>query len=311
MASIRRSVGLARKGMGELVRSARTLNATRTRQMELMEETHKELVSIRRELFYQREYLNVLRYEAFSSTGRQVKELTDKVQYDLRDTLELVAERKLSFARFGDGEFRTMFRYDYNLAFQPNSPRLRAALKRVLSYDGYDPEQLLIGLPHPYLQNLHWQSVWLDMWEDFREVVDPSMKYGDAHVTRPVFFEQLPEDGVDLWRNLWDDKRVCVVTGRNSRFELLDEFFGNVRDADFIHSVPTNAFEDVPRLVDEIKKTEADLFLIALGPAGTVLAAEASNAGKWAVDTGHLSNSWQHQVQKAPLPEKLPRVIGG
>lgn len=53
-------------------------------------------------------------------------------------------------------------------------------------------------------------------------------------------------------------------------------------------------------------KENIDLFLIALGPAGTVLSARLTDKEKIAYDIGHLTNSYDTVFSGAAVPEQLP-----
>jgi hypothetical protein len=97
-----------------------------------------------------------------------------------------------------------------------------------------------------------------------------------------------------------------VITGKGSRFELIPALFDNVASADFTYSTASNAFEDLARLNGELASTTDELYLIALGPAGTVLAAQLAEAGKWAIDLGHISDSYENVFKGAVRPELKP-----
>ncbi|MFD0558322.1 uncharacterized protein DUF1792 [Stackebrandtia endophytica] len=294
----------------ELSQAVTTLGAIRTemaRRNEL-DSRSDDLRAIREELRLHRRYYEIARHWMLDSVMREISEVTDRCQLDFAATLHHLIDRRVNFARFGDGEFRLMLRPDHNTRFQVGDPQLRTQLRRVFTLDGYDPDRVLVGFPHPYRKNLHWCGVWMDVWPDLRELMPAEPVLGNSHVTRPIFFQQLREEGVKLWRQVWEGRRVTVVTGEGSRFNLPDELFDNVESIDMLYSLPENAFEDLPRMVDTIGELDTDLVLIALGPAGTVLSAQLSCHDIWAVDVGHISNSWQTIYQDAPMPERLETV---
>src|SRR5690606_11880577 len=96
---------------------------------------------------------------------------------------------------------------------------------------------LMVGFPRP-LQTLHWTNVWSDVWSEVKELVPESVVFGDSHVTRPIFFEMFREEGVDLWRRVWADKKVTVVAGEGGRFSLVDPLFASASDIVIAWSVP-------------------------------------------------------------------------
>ena len=247
-----------------------------------------------------------IQYALTQEDMREVEDFYVSHVLGFEDTLRKIADDRLSFARFGDGEFRAMLNADHNLRFQVGSPELQAALKSVLTYEHYDPSQLLLGFPLPY-RSPHWQKVWSDVWPRLSQLLRRDITYGVTHATRPMHFRRLGQHGVELWRRVWQDRNVCVITGKDSRFTMHPALFDNLASVEFLYSVPRDAFAHVPDLLEKaVKADRYDLFLISLGPAGTVLAAELSRAGRWAVDIGHLSASYEHVFEGAVSPEHRP-----
>ena len=239
----------------------------------------------------------------------RVRTFSQARQLSFRDTLSALAKERISFARFGDGELKLMLRPAFKLAFQKNSSDLRDGLADVIQFGTKNPSKLLIGFPQTY-QDLHWSGVWVDLADETLEAFDGLNRVGNAHVTRPIYFEDLGQTGVELWRTVWQDKSVRVVTGKGSRFELTKQLFDNVKSVDFSYSVATDAFEDLPRLHEALESADEDLYLIALGPAGTILTAELAAQGKWAIDLGHISDSYENVFKGAVRPELKPLSKG-
>jgi hypothetical protein len=267
-------------------------------------ELHKILKDIRWELQEQRKYLEMFRHVVANDVLDEVRTFTTMHQLGFEQTLERITTGRVSFARFGDGEFRTMLRPEFNLRFQPWSAGLASDLREVLEFKEYDPERLLLGFPYGY-RNLHWSSVWLDIWAELRPLL-PEMTYGNSHVSRPVYFEQLGLRGIELWRRVWADRPVCVVTGESSRFSLTPELFDNVRSVRHVYSTPVDAYADLPRLMTVLEDEDPEqLFLLSLGPAGTLGAAWLSRTNRWAIDIGHISDSWANVFANGKWPESL------
>lgn len=268
-------------------------------------ESEKILRDIRWELQEQRKYLEAFRHLAARDVLTEVADFTGRHQLAFEQTLERLKTQRVSFARFGDGEFRTMLRSDYNLRFQPWSAGLAADLRQVLTTDGFDTDRLMLGFPYPY-RNLHWSGVWLDIWHELKPLLRTDLTYGNSHVSRPIFFQQLGTRGVDLWREVWADEEICVVTGEGSRFSLTPALFDNIKSSRYIYSTPVNAYADLPRLMAELESADPDqLYLVSLGPAGTLVAAWLARRGRWAIDIGHISDSWANVFDSGKWPESL------
>lgn len=241
---------------------------------------------------------DVIRLAVSSPILDRVSSFADRVQLGFLETVASIRDENLSFARFGDGEMRTMLRADYKLTFQPNSGALAAALSEALS----PCPGLMVGFPHVY-RDVHWSGVWCDVWGQVEPMVSKFGVMGNSHVTRPIFFQITGQEGVDAWRGVWDGKTVTVVTGEGSRFELIPELFNNLAGSRFVYSAPVDAFSDLSRLRSELMQDDSDIILIALGPAGTVLASQLAKAGRRAIDIGHISDSYENVFQGGAWPE--------
>lgn len=267
-----------------------------------LQQQRKYHSDVRWELQQQRRYLEIVSSALAQPTLNRMNAFMAEKQLSFRETLEKIADEKLSFARFGDGEFKLMLRSGYSLKFQENSQALRSALKNTLIAND-DASRLLIGLPHPYT-DLHWTAVWLDLWAQLEEMIPSDGTYGNSHVSRPIFFQKMGDEGVDLWRNVWAGEHVCVITGNGSRFSKLPRLFDNVETWDEIHSSPTHAFSRLDAVMRAVEdNSRATLFLVALGPAGTILAHQIAKIGRRAIDVGHISDSYENVFEGGAWPE--------
>lgn len=237
----------------------------------------------------------------------QIEAVLSQKQLGFRETIEAIRDQKLSFARFGDGEFKSMLRSNYNLRFQPSSPALASALKEVFTSSSDETPNLLVGFPTLY-RDLHWSRVWIDIWPEVRSLIRPDHVFGNSHVSRPICFQILKKDGVALWRSVWEGREVVIITGKNSRMTLIPELFNNASSIARINSEPVDAFSDLERVFSEARTSlhRDKLFLIALGPAGTVLAHRLALAGEQAIDIGHISDSYETVFSGAAWPELKP-----
>lgn len=248
-----------------------------------------------------------LRLAATRTVSDEVYEFCADRQLDLLGTLEHLTQSEDSLARYGDGELRMLLKPEYSVSFQKNSPGVMGRLKEVLSSPR---EGLIVGLPHCY-RDRFWTALWLEVWGPMQRYLPRSQMYANSHVTRPLVFQFLGDRAVELWRDVWRDRDVRVIAGKGSRFELVPELFGSARSIDRIDSLAVNAFEDIPRLMEPSVLGHPDMFVIALGPAGTVLAHDLHVRGFRALDIGHLSASFRHVFDSGTVPEGLPTVVGG
>lgn len=249
----------------------------------------------------------ILRQLAMNEIIQELRVFARSKQMNFIETLEFIEVNKVSLARFGDGELKAMLRTGHNLRFQKNSVALQQELLNVVAEGEKNPTKVLVALPHIF-SDTHWMGIWADVWPETKTLFENLPRLGNAHVSRPIFFEETGQSGIDAWKVLWKDKSVTVITGYGSRFDLIPELFNEVKSATFLFSKPKDAFDDLDRIVAEAKKDPADLFLISLGPAGTVLASKLASEGRWALDVGHLSDSYRNVYEGAPRPEHNPLV---
>lgn len=244
--------------------------------------------------------LENIRQVAMMPVKAQINSLIVEKQLSLADTVKAIRDEGLSFARFGDGEFRLMYRHEFDLKFQKNSSELMEALQDVVA----DPApKLLLGMPHVF-GNAHWAGVYAELWHELSRDLSSFKRFGNSHVSRPLYFSYLGRSGVDNWRTVWDGRDVTIVAGKGSRFELIPELFDNLGKVERIDSLPMHAFASVDSLVEEVLASKRDLVLVALGPTGTVLANRLARLGIQTIDIGHIAASYKNVFETALDPER-------
>ena len=226
-------------------------------------------------------------------------------QLGLEETVCRLIDGNISLARFGDGEFGSMLRRGYDLYLQRTTPELMTELRSIWTLENLNADSLLLGFPFPF-KGPHWARVWTNLWPDLRLITRTDITYGSTHVTRPYFFRRLGSRGVDLWRQVWADMSICVVTGTGSRFELIPALFESAASIAREDAPPVDAYARVDELERRLLTIPADIFLLSLGPTATVLAARLSRHGRRAIDIGHIASSYNSVFLGASRPEVQP-----
>lgn len=292
------------------LREARRSNELLRQQNKLLEqqtaELTKTMASLEKEAKRTREATENIRSIAMAPIRREIFEVVQSKQLGFMESVHALRDERKSLARFGDGEFRLMYRREHALKFQRNSPELMAGLCKVMTNPS---DNTIIGMPQVFL-GLHWSNVFAETWHFISPLAATQDRFINSHITRPIFFEQYGQGAVDAWRSVWEGRDAAVVTGKGSRFDLAPALFDNLNSAQEIFSTPTNAFSDLERLVREIEDSEKDLVLLSLGPAATVAADMLAAKGIQALDIGHLSSSYENVLKGAPLPEHVPTIRG-
>lgn len=242
--------------------------------------------------------------QEFSFDFSRVEEEFDTRILSYAETLKLLAEPDISLARFGDSEIK-MLSEGFSIGFQRFSIELQNALRDVLS----EPrENLSIGFP-PVFKNEQWANMWLRLFEDTREAFKQFRSFSNTAVSRPPCFNELGESAVNGWKNVWDGKKVLVVTGQGGRFDLKSPLLSNAAEISEVYGPAINAFEDLSSIEKRIfEASRPDLILLSLGPAATVLAHRLSQEGLKALDVGHLTASYSYYKGKGLYPEKMAMI---
>ncbi|WP_190273572.1 GT-D fold domain-containing glycosyltransferase [Crystallibacter crystallopoietes] len=251
-----------------------------------------------------RDAVENIRHVSMAPLRREIADVLQARQLGFMATIDALRDERKSLARFGDGEFRLMYRLEHKLKFQRNSPELMLALQRVLTMPS---AHTLVGMPQVFV-GAHWSIVFAETWHFVGPMVATQERFGNSHVTRPMFFHQHGQQAVEAWRSVWEGRDAVVVSGQGSRFDLVPALFDNLGSVREVFSTPTDAFFDLDRLVGEVEDTGRDLVLLSLGPAATVAADMLAAKGIQALDIGHLSSSYENVLLGADLPEHVPPV---
>ena len=234
----------------------------------------------------------------------------DAQRYKIRvmsalQTIRYIQSHKCSVARFGDGELNMILK-GKSIGFQKNEPELAEKLKAVLCTN--DPN-LLICLPHCfsrfYGENLRAREFWKSFLENNRAEIakilyDGSMKgyrFGDTQMTRPYMDYSKSADPAKVYselKKIWDNRSVLIVEGYATRMGVGNDLFDNALSINRIICPAENAYGSYDRIKAAVTAhCSEELVLLALGPTATVLAADLSDEGLWAIDVGHLDVEYE------------------
>lgn len=204
-----------------------------------------------------------------------------------------------SIARFGDGEL-SICRGGSSVT-QEAHPKLRMELLHILAghvrevlpciprYDAPSPRAAYFAkyATPPFTRLMRAQE------------------YGSAYVSRPDIAPWI--DAPAYWesvRMLWRGKHVCYVGGEMTLFyQVMKDAKSGVR----LFAPKRNAYSEIEMLEKACAIEKADVTIIALGAAGTALAARLATRGLHALDLGYIGQfmSEEHQGAFAFKPEDL------
>lgn len=189
------------------------------------------------------------------------------------------------------------------ISFQNHNWELMRDLRAMCSNN---LDNLLVCFPAMLVENPFWNEFWAKYWFKLKGFLRND-EYGDSFVSRPQAFKSEGQELADLWQSIWENRNICFITGKGSRMDVTHTLFSNAKNSSSILSKNSNAYDDIDNILQACdSKTDVDIFLIALGPAGTALAYELALKGRRALDIGHLNNSYDNAFRLSPSPESIP-----
>lgn len=244
--------------------------------------------------------------------------------YPDEDTFEMIKNEKKSLCRFGDGEISWIYQESKGYFGQENSKELSDRLRSILSSEN---KNILIGIPdffgtmdhytqkHRESRNTHLAKY----YKRWMELLDSDRIYVDALLTRVYYgrIDKRSEYMFKKWKSIWEDKKIIIIEGSQTRFGVGNDLLSNVHSIRRIIAPAENAFQKYNEILNISKEniTEDVLFLISLGPTATVLAYDIGIYGGQAIDIGHLDIEYEWFLsgtnKKKPVIGKYVNEAGG
>lgn len=223
------------------------------------------------------------------------------------ETVEQIVSRRLSLARFGDGELKVMLGADIN--FQPTSPLLSRRLKEVfLSQESH----LLIGIPDIFERLERYNATEQEFWRyhlrfrrwHWHRYIRRTQWYASTFLSRFYSMEydpQLSNSRLRMLRQLWDGRNVLFVEGMDTKLGVGNDLFENAASIRRILCPAKDAFSSYDAILKATlnEAQSDDLIILALGPTATVLAADLCRSGFQALDLGHIDIEYEWYLQHA------------
>ena len=221
------------------------------------------------------------------------------------EAVERIVNDGCSLIRFGDGEFEIMAGKS-RAPFQEYEKRL--SLRLVEAVNAIHPK-ILIAIADNYGELSQYTDVTADgirsyMTDDVRKfhasVLHPGRVYYDAYIFKtylPYKDKSSVEQRINQIKRIWDKRDVVLIEGEFTRTGYGNDLLGNASSIARILCPTKNAWEKYENIFEESKKLDRkSLILIALGPAGKVLAYDLARIGFQAVDIGQadMDYDWKN-----------------
>lgn len=221
-----------------------------------------------------------------------------------RDTLE-AARLGMSIARYGDGELRICC--GSKSISQCADPRLTDELRGILTKPGPHVLPCIpnIGPGATTPRTKFWSEY---LRPQFTKHYADALTYGSSFITRPDNAPWI--DRPDYWqevRKLWQGKSVAYVSGDETLLRVLR---GDVWGLKIFDAPRRDAFAELDQLTGALLQRPYGVVIIALGAAGTALAARLGRYGaQHALDLGHIGQfmenpgAFSHSLDELASPE--------
>ncbi len=228
------------------------------------------------------------------------------------ESLDLILAKRLSVARFGDGEVDLMC--GLSIPYQPYRPSLAMQLHEVLAEE--DRKHFLVCLPDVFehterykVEANHFWDGHLERYAKFYNKYCQSDWYGSTFISRPyidwVNGGQAAE-AFDKLKRLWQNQDLLIVEGVASRSGIGNDLFDSAKSIERIICPAQNAYDRYDDIKAAIRQHgQNKMVLLMLGPTAKVLAYELSKEAFWMIDLGHIDSEYEWFKMNAPYKIKL------
>lgn len=264
-------------------------------------------------------YLTNLKYEIYDEIKNNKVQLEMPKIMTIEDTLNEIINNKKSICRYGDGEFALLTGVNFNskayFNMQQNS-ELISRLRKILTTNN---KNIIVCLADIFgslseynenVQKIARQHI-INFRKPLQQYLNFNKHYGNANITRfhtGYSNFSISEKYFSKWKNIWNDKDICIIEGEGTQLGVGNDLFINARHIERIICPAENSFAKYNKILEEAKKQSKDkLILIALGMTATVLAYDLTELGYWAIDIGHLDLEYEAFIHKS---DKLIPIAG-
>lgn len=229
------------------------------------------------------------------------------------ECVNYIIEHKASVSRMGDGELAVI--YGSALGFQSYNGELVKRLEEVMCNGN---NGLLLCIPDTFEHLERYNIVEQNFWrahhyynrKRWYKYLKTNKRYGNTFLSRfysMEFDQELSNERILLLKKLWDNRDIIFVEGKDTKMGIGNDLFDNAKSIHRILCPSQNAFsvyDTIFNYISNLHHDENDLYIVALGPTATVLAADLQNIGLQALDMGHMDIEYEWYLQG--VKEKVP-----
>lgn len=241
-------------------------------------------------------------YPYFYMKNIRIRKVSPVVEIkSIEETIDIIAKKRVSMSRYGDGEFSWMMGIKQN-TFQDYSSKMRDRLKEII---GSNHEKHIVCLSdtfgslnkYNHFAKRFWSEFMVNHRMEWIQLLNLDKTYYNTNVTRLYMDykdKSLANKRFTYIKKIWDKQDVVIVEGEKTRLGVGNNLFDNAKSIKRVLAPATNAFNRYEEILNEVKKVEKEsLILIALGPTATILAYDLAKEGFWALDVGHVDIEYE------------------
>lgn len=232
----------------------------------------------------------------------------------IQETIDRVLQHRLSVSRFGDGEMILMCGGSLN--FQKYNELLAEKMMSAITSENPD---LLVCIPNCFTKKSRtalcesdrrfWKTHLMYYRRKWLKLLRKENTYGNALMSRIYSCNWDINEANMLFskiERLWVNRDIIIIEGAHSRLGVGNDCFKKAKSIQRILASATNSFDKYDLILAnalEVAKKDT-LFVLALGPSATAMAAELTTAGHQALDLGHIDieYEWMQMGCKSKLP---------
>lgn len=231
----------------------------------------------------------------------------------IEESIERIQKNRLSISRFGDGDVALMLGQDIN--FQIFDARLARKLENTIRSEN---PSLMVCIPDCFsaeglnslcdIDRIFWHNHLRNFSLQWLRRLNRKSVYGNTWLSRIYSMKWDKPKAYSIFlklEKLWKDRDIILIEGAYSRLGVGNNCFASARSIRRILAPAKNSFERYDDILSTALSMGGEiLFVLAMGPSATAMAAELTEAGRQALDMGHIDI--EYEWMNADVKQKIP-----
>lgn len=279
---------------------------TQNKTIQILMKSNKQLIDWIDDIVQEQEhYKENCFFEISDPRLQQTEEFWYPNVASVEETLENIVHHGKSIARYGDGEFSTIYG---RVRHKFQTERDDKLAKRLLEVLHSEDDKLMIAIADNYgsLDRYSEQAkreiryyMTRAVRKEHLRILQQDRRYYNAYVTRPYVMyndvqTECPRVRFERLKKIWEKRNCIFVEGKFTALGIGNDLFSCVKGIGRIICPAENAFQAYDKILECcLSQSKDKLFLLALGPTAAVLAYDLCNEGYQAVDIGHIDLEYE------------------